>query len=137
MVELPISTKNCIGERDGNVLIVTLNRPEARNAFTPAMLVGLYRAWRLLDDDDELYCAILTARGETFCAGMDLKAGTEGGDDEGQQEIEDLMKEVTKLHWQALMQDQRHTKPLLKAVEGYDLAGDAMCHHGSEMCVSA
>jgi|SRR5690625_368089 len=137
MVELPISTKNCIVERDGNVLIVTLNRPEARNAFTPAMLVGLYRAWRLLDDDDELYCAILTARGETFCAGMDLKAGTEGGDAEGQQEIEALMKEVPNLHWQALLRDQRPTKPLLLAVEGYALAGGTEILQGTDLRVAA
>ena len=78
MKELSISTHNCIVEQDGHVLIVTLNRPEARNAFSPEMLLGMYRAWRLLDEDDELYCAILTANGDTFCAGMDLKAGAEG-----------------------------------------------------------
>ena len=77
MAELDISTKNCIVEQEGNVLIVTLNRPEAKNAFSPEMLLGMYKAWRLLDDDDNLYCAILTANGDTFCAGMDLKAGAE------------------------------------------------------------
>ena len=52
MAELSISTKNCIVEREGAVLIVTLNRPEAKNAFSPEMLLGLYKAWRLLDEDD-------------------------------------------------------------------------------------
>ena len=74
MAELDISTKNCIVEQEGKVLIVTLNRPEAKNAFSPEMLLGLYRAWRRLDEDDSLMCAILTANGNTFCAGMDLKA---------------------------------------------------------------
>ncbi len=69
MTELPISTENCIVAQDGHVLTVTLNRPEAKNAFTPAMLLGMYRAWRLLDEDDDLYCGILTANGDTFCAG--------------------------------------------------------------------
>ena len=78
MAELDISTKNCIVEQDGHLLIVTLNRPEAKNAFSPEMLLGMYKAWRLLEEDDELYCAILTANGDTFCAGMDLKAGAEG-----------------------------------------------------------
>src|SRR5690625_6438270 len=137
MVGLPSSTQRCIVERDGNVLIVTLNRPEARHAFTPAMLVGLYRAWRLLDDDDELYCAILTARGETFCAGMDLKAGTEGGDAEGQQEIEALMKEVPNLHWQALLRDQRPTTHLLVAVGGYALAGGNESRQATELRAAA
>ena len=78
MAELDISTKNCIVEKEGHVLIVTLNRPEAKNAFSPEMLLGMYRAWRRLDEDDALYCAILTANGDTFCAGMDLKAGADG-----------------------------------------------------------
>ena len=51
-------------ERRGGVAIVTLNRPEAKNAFSPEMLLGLYKAWRLLDEDDSLMCAILTANGD-------------------------------------------------------------------------
>lgn len=137
MTELPISTPNCIVERDGHVLIVTLNRPEAKNAFTPAMLVGLYRAWRLLDEEDELYCAILTANGDTFCAGMDLKAGTDGSDAEGQQEINALMQDVPNLHWQALLRDNRPAKPLLLAVEGYALAGGTEILQGTDIRVAA
>ena len=64
--ELAISTKTCLVEQEGNVLIVTLNRPEAKNAFNPEMLLGLYKAWRLLDEDDNLHCAILTANGDTI-----------------------------------------------------------------------
>jgi hypothetical protein len=45
MTELSISTKNCIVEQEGAVLIVTLNRPEAKT-FSPRLL-GLYKAWRL------------------------------------------------------------------------------------------
>ena len=77
-MELDISTNNCIVEQDEHVLIVTLNRPEAKNAFSPEMLLGMYKAWRLLDTDDNLYCAILTANGDTFCAGMDLKQAEDG-----------------------------------------------------------
>ena len=57
MKELDISTKNCIVEQDGHVLIVTLNRPEAKNAFSPEMLLGMYKAWQRLEHDDGLYCA--------------------------------------------------------------------------------
>ncbi len=133
--ELAISTKNCIVERDGPVLIVTLNRPEAKNAFSPAMLVGLYKAWRLLDEDDSLYCAILTANGDTFCAGMDLKVGTEGSPDG--EEIQRLMQEVPNLHWQALLRDNRPNKPLLLAVEGYALAGGTEILQGTDIRVGA
>lgn len=137
MAELDISTENCIVERDGNVLIVTLNRPEAKNAFTPAMLVGMYKAWRLLDEDDDLYCAILTANGDTFCAGMDLKAGASDSGGAGQEEINRLMQEVPNLHWQALLRDNRPNKPLLLAVEGYALAGGTEILQGTDIRVGA
>jgi len=42
---LDITTEHCTIERDGKTLIVTLNRPEAKNAFSPEMLLGMYRAW--------------------------------------------------------------------------------------------
>ncbi|KYC28892.1 enoyl-CoA hydratase, partial [Sterolibacterium denitrificans] len=121
MAELDISTKNCIVEKQGKVLVVTLARVEAKNALTPAMLIGMYKAWRLLDSDDELICAVLTGKGDTFCAGMDLKAGPEGG--ENAEEIQQLMQEVPDLHWQALLRHNQPMKPVILAVEGYALAG--------------
>jgi enoyl-CoA hydratase len=134
--ELAISTKNCIVEQDGNVLIVTLNRPEAKNAFNPEMLLGLYRAWRLLDEDDSLRCAILTANGDTFCAGMDLKVGPDG--DQGTtDEFMEIMGKVPNVHWQALLRDNRPNKPLILAVEGYALAGGTEMLQGTDIRVAA
>jgi enoyl-CoA hydratase len=133
--QLAISTSSCIVERDGHTLVVTLNRPEAKNAFNPPMLVGMYRAWRLLDSDDELRCAVLTARGDTFCAGMDLKSGPDGGDDAA--EIQALMKDVPNLHWQALLRDNRPCKPIILAVEGYALAGGTEILQGTDIRVAA
>ena len=49
-----------IAERDGHILTVTLNRPAAKNAFSPTMLVGVADAWKMLNDDDELRVGILT-----------------------------------------------------------------------------
>ncbi|MEE4660058.1 MAG: crotonase/enoyl-CoA hydratase family protein [Halieaceae bacterium] len=136
MAELDISTENCIVEQEGGVLIVTLNRPEAKNAFTPAMLLGMYRAWRLLDEDDSLRCAILTANGDTFCAGMDLKAGADG-DQKASDEFMSVMAEVPNVHWQALLRDNRPNKPLLLAVEGYALAGGTEILQGTDIRVAA
>ena len=61
-----------IVEKDGPILIVTLNRPEKKNAVNSEVMCRLYDAWVQLDEDDELRVAILTGRGDTFCAGMDL-----------------------------------------------------------------
>jgi len=136
MAELEISTGNCIVEQEDHVLIVTLNRPEAKNAFSPEMLLGMYRAWRLLDEDDDLYCAILTANGDTFCAGMDLKAGADG-EHRATEEFMALMAEVPNVHWQALLRDNRPCKPLLLAVEGYALAGGTEILQGTDIRVGA
>jgi len=134
--ELDISTKTCVIEKRGGVLIVTLNRPEAKNAFNAEMLLGMYRAWRRLDDDDELICAILTANGDTFCAGMDLKAGADGEQDSSE-EFMALMAEVPNVHWQALLRDNRPNKPLILAVEGYALAGGTEILAGTDLRVAA
>ncbi len=136
MNELSISTNNCIVQKDDAVLIVTLNRPEAKNAFTPEMLLGMYKAWRMLDQDDELLCAILTANGDTFCAGMDLKAGADG-DQKSSDDFLAKMKEVPNVHWQALLRDNRPNKPVILAAEGYALAGGTEILQGTDIRIAA
>merc|ERR1712000_697598 len=89
--EPPMNPDHCLVERDGHVLTITLNRPEAKNALSGGMLAGMYRGWRLLDEDPELRVAILTGRGDVFCAGADLKAMGGGQSDE---EFQKLMAEV-------------------------------------------
>ena len=134
---LDITTKNCTIEKEGHVLIVTLNRPEAKNALSPAMLIGMYKAWRRLEEDDDLYCAVLTGEGDTFCAGMDLKVGPKGGEGEDAEEIQRLMQEVPNLHWQALLREDRPNKPILLAVEGYALAGGTEILQGTDLRIAA
>src|SRR5205823_10880800 len=60
-------------EKQGHVVTVTMNRPEARNAFSPEMMARLADAWDLIDGDPEVRAAILTGAGGHFCAGADLK----------------------------------------------------------------
>lgn len=112
---------HCLVERDGPVVVVTLNRPERRNALSAEMLVRMYDAWRMIDSEDEVRCAVLTGAGGTFCAGADLKdmAGGHAGHDEWKQRI----AEDTDLHWKALLRHYRLKKPLIAAVEGFALAG--------------
>ena len=59
-------------ERDGHVLLIGLNRPEKRNAFTQAMLADLSRAYAMLESDVSLRAGVLFAHGEHFTAGLDL-----------------------------------------------------------------
>ncbi len=134
-VELDISTKNCTIEKDGHVLIVTLNRPEAKNALSSQMILGMYNAWRLLDSDPELRVGVLTGKGDTFCSGMDLKSGPDGDADAAM--MQEKMKEIPDLHWQALLRHAQPMKPIVMAVEGYALAGGTEILQGTDIRVAA
>lgn len=99
-------------ERDGGVLVITLDRPSARNAIDRAMAEGLAAALDLLDDDDTLVVGILTGAGGSFSSGMDLKAFLATGE---RPEIEGRGLAGLTLTPPAT--------PLIAAVEGYALAG--------------
>jgi enoyl-CoA hydratase/carnithine racemase len=68
-------------EREGPIGWCTIDRPAARNAFTPAMYFGLRRAVRLVNDDPDLAALIITGTGDVFAPGGDLGGRTEPGDD--------------------------------------------------------
>src|SRR5271166_7131789 len=73
-----VATEPVLTERRGNVLLITLNRPEVRNAVNAALAEGVGNALEELDADDELAVGVLTGAGGFFCAGMDLGAFVKG-----------------------------------------------------------
>src|SRR3954462_13673853 len=107
-------------EQQGHILVVTMNRPEAKNALSPEMLVGMADAWDRIDSDPEIRCAILTGAGGVFCAGADLKAMN---DSQNQSDAAVRMRQDAGLAWKALLRHPRLTKPLIAAVEGAAIAG--------------
>ena len=78
-------------------------------------------AWRLLDEDDTLMCAILTANGDTFCAGMDLKAGAEG---EHHRVLAESREEVPRAEAEAREKREHGGEPLLAHAEGLHQRGE-------------
>jgi len=124
--------QDIIVERDGHVLTVTLNRPEAKNAFSPSMLVGAADAWKMLDEDDDLRVGILTGAGGDFCSGMDLKALSKGVEPDDAQR----MSEDPDLHWKALLRHSRPGKPIVAAIEGYCVAGGTEILQATEIRVA-
>ena len=114
-------TEHLLTEVVGHTLVVTMNRPEAKNALSPAMIVGLADAWVRLNEDDDIRCAILTGSGGSFCTGMDLKA--RANDDSGPNPYQERWAADPDLHWKALLRHYRIRKPLIAAVEGYAVAG--------------
>src|SRR5262249_48292185 len=67
---------HALTERRGHVLILTLNRPRARNALSGPMMAIMREAWDEVDSNPDIRVAILTGAGGAFCAGADLKAMT-------------------------------------------------------------
>jgi len=120
-------------EREGHVATVTMNRPEARNAFGPEMLVRLADAWAELDADPQVRVIILTGAGGHFCAGSDLKAMATGWD---QGEWAARFKEDNDLHWRALLRHYRVKKPLIAAVEGTAVAGGTEILQGTDIRIA-
>src|SRR6476620_4066076 len=98
-------------EADGGVLLITLNRPDQRNAVNAALANGVAEALDRLDDDDDLRVGILTGAGKGFSAGMDLKAFVAG---------ESAF--VEHRGFAGIVQGPPR-KPISAAVEGFAMAG--------------
>jgi enoyl-CoA hydratase len=105
-------------ERRGQVLIVTMNRPHARNALSGPMLAIMRQAWDEVDADPDIRVCVLTGAGGAFCAGADLKAMTaEHPGDTFRSGGWDLSV------IESLLKGRRLRKPLIAAVEGPAIAG--------------
>jgi enoyl-CoA hydratase len=107
-------------ERQGHVAMVTLNRPERRNALSGEMLVRMHDAWMEIHADPEIRVAIVTGAGGNFCSGADLKAMAAGHPDD---EYTKRFAQDQDLHWKALLRHFVPAKPMIAAVEGYAVAG--------------
>jgi enoyl-CoA hydratase len=111
-------------ERRGRILIITINRPEAKNSINAAASHALAAAMDQLDDDPALSVGVLTGAGGTFCAGMDLKAFARG--------------ENVAVKGRGLGFTERPpVKPLIAAVEGYALAGGTELALATDLIVAA
>ncbi|MDV8066998.1 crotonase/enoyl-CoA hydratase family protein [Rhodococcus sp. IEGM 1366] len=122
---------HCLVEKRGHVLIITMNRPERKNAITGDMMAIMVDAWNQVDNDPDIRVAVLTGAGGDFCAGADLKnmsakppgdAFAGGGVD--MSKIEGLLK------------GRRLTKPLIAAVEGAAIAGGTEILQGTDIRVA-
>ncbi|WP_431774399.1 crotonase/enoyl-CoA hydratase family protein [Streptomyces cucumeris] len=128
-------TEHLVVERVGATLVLTLNRPEARNALSLPMLVGLYDGWLEADADDTVRSVVLTGAGGVFCAGMDLKALAGGGRMAGDH-YRDRLKDDPDLHWKAMLRHHRPRKPVIAAVEGHCVAGGTEILQGTDIRVA-
>ncbi len=113
--------------RADGIAIITLNRPEQRNALGKDIREGLRAAWRRFEHDDDLHVAILTGAGEkAFCAGGDLK------------EMVETKMAVPPRDMFALPYDTIElSKPTIAAVNGAAFAGGWMIAQACDLCVAS
>ncbi|MCP4225499.1 MAG: enoyl-CoA hydratase, partial [Actinomycetia bacterium] len=107
-------------EIDGPVLVVTIDRPEVRNAVDGPTAAELYEAFVAFDQTDELSVAVLTGGSGTFCAGADLKAIADGrGNPVHRAPGSEIMGSMGPVGPSRLLL----SKPTIAAVEGHAVAG--------------
>lgn len=112
-------------EQHGAVLVIAINRPQQRNAVTHAVSLAIARALDRLDADPALRVGIITGRGSSFCAGMDLKAFADG--------------ERPELEGRGFagITEAPPKKPVIAAVEGFALAGGCELALACDLIIAA
>lgn len=101
-------------DRDDNVGIVTLNRPEALNALSKQLMDDMTHAMKTLDADDEIGCIVMTGSEKAFAAGADIKEMAD------QTFAQALLNDFITHNWE---EPTRVRKPIIAAVNGYALGG--------------
>jgi 2-(1,2-epoxy-1,2-dihydrophenyl)acetyl-CoA isomerase len=115
MRSLATATDVVLAHVEDGVAVVTLNRPERRNALSRAMLEGLADVLREVEADDEVGCVVLTGAGGAFCAGGDVKDMAEGGDD---LPYDAAVQRQRRSHHETAGRLHRMPKPTIAALPG-------------------
>ncbi|WP_020671826.1 crotonase/enoyl-CoA hydratase family protein [Amycolatopsis nigrescens] len=118
-------------EQREHTLIVTMNRPEARNALTGEMLAIMVEAWDRVDTDPEIRACVLTGAGGAFCAGADLKSMARNSPSTS---FERGTFDPSRI--EGLLKGRRLSKPLIAAVEGPAIAGGTEILQGTDLRVA-
>ncbi len=120
-----------LAEKRGHVLLVTINRPEARNAVNRAVTVGIGEALDAAEDDTDIWAVIITGAGDkAFCAGADLKAAAAG-------ELTATDDERLRRWGFAGFVTHHISKPTIAAVNGFALGGGTEITLASDLAVAA
>src|SRR5919108_2450878 len=117
-------------ENRGPVRLVTMNRPEKRNALNSELTQGLLEALRAADKDDSVGAIVLTGAGQGFCAGADLS------------EFKDLQQAVAaenraELTMQLHLAFSKISKPVVTAINGHAMGGGAGLAIAGDLAVMA
>jgi enoyl-CoA hydratase/carnithine racemase len=113
--------------RDGNVVLLRLNRPEARNALSPELMEELAGELERLDPDPEVRCVVIAGSDKVFAAGADIKAMSE-------RTFAEALRHPAASFWRRLAAIKT---PMIAAVSGYALGGGCELALACDMIVAA
>jgi enoyl-CoA hydratase/carnithine racemase len=113
--------------RDGNVVLLRLNRPEARNALSPELMEELASELERLDPDPEIRCVVIAGSDKVFAAGADIKAMAE-------RSFAEALRHPAAGFWRRLAAIRT---PMIAAVSGYALGGGCELALACDMIVAA
>jgi enoyl-CoA hydratase len=123
-----------------HVAVVTLNRPEARNALSPEVIVRLWAAWQQIEDDDDIRVAVITGAGDkAFCAGADLGLliPLTTGARQPENEFDEIFVADRGIGGRAMLRDWTPSKPVIAAINGHAIAGGCEIVQGTDIRVAA
>lgn len=125
-------------QRHGYVALVRLNRPEARNAINPQMVVRLVEIWRELRADHGVRVIVVTGTGSCFCAGADLGelAPLLSGAKTPVTPADMAVAADNSLIFQAVLRDFDTEKPVIAAINGHAIAGGMEMVQGTDIRVA-
>jgi enoyl-CoA hydratase len=123
----------------GHVAVITLNRPDARNAINPEVAVRLADAWEEVKADDEVRVAVLTGNGSAFCAGADLGQliPLVSGARKPENEWDERVAAEPGITSRALLRNFDPEKPVIAAINGHAIAGGMELVQGTDIRIAA
>ena len=124
-------------EKDGSILVLTMNRPNRQNAMTLPMFARLADAWEMIDEDLDIRVCILTGAAGNFSSGMDLRSLSGDSENTDDYDVNKRMaEEGSDFIYKGLLKTKHPRVPLIAAVEGNAIAGGTEILQGTDIRVA-
>ena len=124
-------------EKNGSILVLTMNRPNRQNAMTLPMFARLADAWEMIDEDLDIRVCILTGAAGNFSSGMDLRSLSGDSENTDDYDVNKRMEEEgSDFIYKGLLKTKHPRVPLIAAVEGNAIAGGTEILQGTDIRVA-